>query len=275
MLPVVFIELKANPIHKKDIKNLILLGIFGQASLAFIFWGIQYTSTIDTAIIGTFGPLLTIYGGYKFYNEKISHKTKVGIAIATIGTALVVLQPILESGLSGGEDIMLRLFGNFLIVAYTVFFTIYVLYSKVVMGRATKDMKSFLRHIHVEPMKKHYSPTLSTAITFYVGLAVIIPFAFLENAGYFGEVLNPVNLDTMAWLGILYMALISSIVAYIVYEWGIQHADISDGAIFGYLGPLFTLPFSYLMLGEIPSSLALIGATILTIGVFIAEKYKT
>lgn len=276
MLPVVIMELKATPVHPKDIKNLVLLGLFGQASLAFIFWGVKYTSTIDTALISTVAPLMTIFAGYHFYNERVSNMTKAGVAVATIGTALIVFEPLInDSGVIHEIPVKLRLLGNLLVVAYNLLFTVYIIYSKVVMGKMTKEVKSFLRFFHVEKMQRSYSPLLSTAITFYVGLAAMIPFALYENLGTSGMTgIDFAKLTTVPILGILYMAILSSIVAYIAYEWGLQNAEVSDSAIFGYLSPLFTMPFAFLILGETPTSSALFGALIVTLGVIVAEKYK-
>src|SRR3989338_2582931 len=49
ILPIVFIEIKRNPIDFRDIPNLILLGLFGQSCIILIFVGIKYTSSIDAA----------------------------------------------------------------------------------------------------------------------------------------------------------------------------------------------------------------------------------
>lgn len=276
MLPVVAYETRTNPIHRADIKNLILLGIFGQASLALLFIGLKYTSTIDTALIGTAAPLMTIFAGHYFYHDKVSKVTKFGVAIATLGTALVVFEPILMGGINHNSTATeLRMLGNILVVIYNVFSSIFIIFSKVVMGTLTKEVKGVMRYLHVNPMKKDYSPTLLTGITFYVGLAAIIPLALFENLGYFGPISFSIYaIDNVAIAGILYMAILSSIVAYIAYQWGIKGVDATDTAIFGYLGPLFTIPFSFLLLGEIPTRLALMGATIIAMGVFIAEKYR-
>lgn len=279
MLPIMFFELKTTPIHRKDIKNLVLLGIFGQAALAFIFWGLKYTTAIDTALIGTAAPLITIFAGHYFYHEKVNNMVKFGVAIATLGTALIVFEPILGQQTIAGDAVQnhigLRMFGNVMVILYNVAFSIYIIFSKVIMGQLTKEVRGALKFFHVEPMKKEYSPTLITGVTFYVGLAAIIPFAIAENMGYFG--VSGMDFSTLTWVpiaGILYMALLSSIVAYIAYEWGLKGAEATDSAIFGYLGTLFTIPFSLVMLGEIPTKAATFGAFVIAVGVVIAEKYK-
>ena len=66
LLPYMFIELRRNPIHKKDFPNFIILGIASQVSIALIFLGLNFTTAIDTAIIGVLAPVLTFLAGRYF-----------------------------------------------------------------------------------------------------------------------------------------------------------------------------------------------------------------
>lgn len=277
MLPVMYVMLKKNPIDRRDIKNLVLLGISGQSVLAIIFLGIKYTTALDAAIIGTLGPLLTIAAGHYFYKDRINNITKLGIFIATAGMFYIVLEPLFSQTYSGvPTSLPLRFFGNALITLYTLAFSMYIVWSKMVMGKKSPNLDSFFRHFHVRPMKKKYSPIVHTSFAFYIGLATTIPLAVLENLGVFGK--QPSLLDAFQVtpiLGVLYMAIFSSIVAYIAFEWGLKQAHVSDGAILGYLGPLFTLPFAFVLLGETPSKTNIIGGMIIAVGVIIAEKNKS
>lgn len=278
MLPIMVVELKRTSIDKRDLKNLILLGLFGQASLAFIFLGIKYTTALDTAIIGTVAPLLTIAAGHFFYKERISKIAQIGIIIATFGMLIVVLEPVFESWAHQSTNIesgIQRIIGNLFVLLYNLSFTLYILWSKLTMGKKSANLNKTFKLFHIKPMHKVYSPILHTTFSFYVGLTAIIPLAVLENLGYFGNqtfVLS--NLKAPVIFGVLYMAIFSSIVAYLAFEWGLKKAEVSDQALFGYLGPLFTLPFAYILLKEVPTSVNLIGAVIIAIGVVIAEKNK-
>jgi drug/metabolite transporter (DMT)-like permease len=276
MLPVVFIQLKKTAVDPRDIKNLILLGIAGQTSLALIFWGVKYTTSLDAAIISTIAPLMTIAAAHYFFKDPLNNAVKIGIAIAAMGMLFIVLEPVLSANGTMYEfSANQRIFGNILVVLYNFAFMMYIIWSKAIMGNRSASLTSFFRHFHVSPMRKSYSPLFHTTFGFYVGLVTILPFALAENAGAFGtEPLNIANLTATPILGILYMALLSSIVAYLAFEWGIHKAHASDGAIFGYLGPLFTLPVAYLLLGETPSKVVLIGASVIAVGVIIAESKK-
>lgn len=274
VLPFTYFELKQNPINKKDISNLIILGLLGQSSLIFLFIGLQYTTSIDAAILSVLAPLMSIVAGHHFFNEKVNDKVKTGVALATLGTLIVLLEPVLANETSN-ISITTRLWGDFMIILYNVAFTAFILWSKMVMGESSVSLRDELKHFKIKPMHKTYSPTLITLLTFFVALASFIPFSLLEVSGYIGN--QPFNfnqLDGVGILGILYMAVFSSIVAYILFQWGLEESSVADTAILGYLTPVFTLPFSYMMLREIPTQLNIIGMIIISLGVVICEKYR-
>ncbi len=274
LLPYVIMELKKHPVNTRDIPNLILLGLFGQSGIAFVFAGLKYATALDTAILGVITPILAIAAGHYFYKEKVSIYIKLGVVFATIGTLFIVLEPILTQNHST-VDPLLRLWGNILVIIYDITFLMYILWSKVSNGQTSRLVKRTLNFIHLKPMTGTYPTTLLTAITFYVALATFIPLFILENLGFFGPVNFSVqNLTTVPIFGIIYMAIFSSIVAYMLFVWALKASSIGDTAFFTYLGPVLTLPFAYVLLKEVPTPLTLIGTGITALGVIIAEKKK-
>ena len=97
--------------------------------------------------------------------------------------------------------------------------------------------------------------------------------AVFEMMGFFGnnQIFNLSQMGTEAILGLLYMAIFSSIVAYISYQKAIKLVKVSDMAFFHYLSPLFTLPVAYALLGEVPNKFVVVGSVFIAIGVYIAE----
>jgi len=71
------------------------------------------------------------------------------------------------------------------------------------------------------------------------------------------------------------MALLSSIVAYGVYQWGLKYLEAQETAVYSYLGLLFNIPAAFLILGEIPTQQMAVGAVVIAVGVVIAEKFKS
>ena len=275
LLPFVWLELKKNPINTKDLPTLILLGLLGQSGILIIFAGIKYTTAIDSGIIGAIAPLMIIGLGHYYYREKINKFLEVGLLIATFGTLLVVLEPALSHN-TVTDSISSRIFGNILNIIYNLVFALYIILSKKVMGERSGNVSKTLQKLNIKPLKNRYSPFMQTALSFYVALATFIPLYILEAYGVFGAYsFNITQLPTQGLLGLLYMAIFSSIVAYMVFSWGLDNAKVADSGIFTYLGPAFTLPVAYLVLGELPSSAAIAGSMIIAIGVVIAETKKS
>lgn len=273
VLPIMVYELKKHHINSHDLKNLIWLGIFGQTSIGLVFLALNFTTALDSSIIETAGPLLVIAGGHYFFNEKINRRVKFGVLLAIAGTIIVAAYPaLMQASLEKAEA---RLFGNMMSFTYTFCSATFVIMSKVVMGKKSVNMSSLFHKLHIRPMINSYSPILHTSLSFYVGLVTILPLVVLENMGFFGyAAFDPMKLTNGTIMGILYMALFSSIVAYYSFEWGLKRTEASESAIFGYLTPLFTLPFAYLLISEVPSRANMLGAAVIAVGVYIAEKHK-
>jgi drug/metabolite transporter (DMT)-like permease len=274
LLPFIILELSKNPIDKRDIYKFILLGLSVQTTLGLLFVGLLYTGAIDAAIIGVIGPLLTVIAGHYFYKEKMNKVITIGLILATMGTVFIVFEPLL----SNGEEINhtnLRIWGNFLVLLSVLGHMIFTVWSKMIMGKNSSRLVRTFRLIHIKPMHKIYSPFILMGTTFYIGLISMVPLAILENYGFFGHAgFSMANMSLTPLLGLLYMALLSSIAAYLLYEWALHLADVGDTAIFSYLGPVFTLPFAYILLSEVPTPVMLIGAGFIAVGVIIAEKAK-
>lgn len=273
LLPFTSILLKREQIHKKDYLNFFLLGLFSQTSLAVLFISLKYTTALDATIIGVLGTIASVYAGHYFYKEKINGWVSAGLITASLGTLLIVIEPIMSEASTSMLGITERVFGNILSLLYAFLYLIFIIWSKYSMGERSLMMKKTLNFINIRPMTKKYSPTLLIFSTFYVGLATLLPFAIIEN---FAQPQNSLaihaNLDLNAVLGLLYMALISSIAAYTLNQWALDNAKVSDSAMYGYLAPVFTLPFAYLLLGEIPNLYMITGVVIITAGVVMAES---
>lgn len=276
LLPNTIYLLKRDSIHKTDLLNVLLLGLFSQTSLVLIFIGFKYTSALEGTLIGVLGTILSVAAGHYFYKEKVDTRIKFGLFIAVLGTVFIALEPFLDSHGINGLDAQKRVFGNFMIILYNLAFLLYIIWSKISLGQQNKNVKRVLKFIHLRPMIKHYSPILLMSLSFFVGLASFIPLVFMENMGYFGAAnfhLN--NITLIPTVGILYMSLLSSIVAYFAFEWGLTKIEVTETAIFSYLQPIFALPFAYILLRELPNQHMIIGSAIIALGIFIAESKKS
>jgi drug/metabolite transporter (DMT)-like permease len=167
-----------------------------------------------------------------------------------------------------------RLYGNFLAVIYNIAWIAFLIFSKMSMGEKSEELKKDLKFFHLKPMAKAYPSNLIVSLSFYIGLITILPFTLWE---YFssGYTFNIATVGSVGLFGLLYMAIMSSIVAYMAYEYGLEYARVSDTALYGYLQPILTLPFAYYIVGEKPDVYMLIGGGIIALGVVIAEARKS
>ncbi len=67
------------------------------------------------------------------------------------------------------------------------------------------------------------------------------------------------------------MAILSYVLAYFLYNFGISKIEVSEAAIFSYLQPLFAAPLAVLWLKEIVTLPFLFGASVIALGVFLSE----
>ncbi|NMB70054.1 DMT family transporter [candidate division WWE3 bacterium] len=270
LLPYVIYLLQVNRVARQDYLNIALLGVFSQSSLIILFVALQYTTSLDATIIGILGPLLSMVAGHYFYKDRINAKVKLGTVITLIGALIVTIEPLLISGDSVETvDSVKRFYGNILILIYNLSFLLYVIWAKISLGQTPRILKKTLHFIHLKPMSKEYPAGVTTALSFYVGLLTMIPAAIVENL-----TTSPVDVMSMGVkpiIGLLYMAVFSSIIAYFAFERSLDNVTVSDTALMGYTQPLLTLPFAYLLLKELPTPGMVFGCGVIFTGILIAE----
>lgn len=275
VLPFLLIELKRNPINKKDIKNFVILGLLSQSALIIPFYGYKYTRAIDAALIAVTYPIMAVAAGNYFYKEVVTKMEKLGMSLATLGAGVIMIEPVLAStGVTKASG--MAIFGNLLIFLYQVTWVAYIIWSKSVMGEKSIQLKKLSKKLSISPMSKKYSPGVISMFSFFVGLTTFIPLIIIENTANNGlSALLIHKLGVTPILGILYMALLSSIVAYMLFQWGLHRVEVTDAALFTYLAPVLAFPVAYVLLREVPSSATGVGTLLIAVGILIAEKHKS
>lgn len=260
-LPIFFAYKKAKSIKltTKKILKLSCLGFLGTTlTLSLLFIGYNYTTAIDGSLIYSIAPIIVIIGGAIFLKEEVTKMERVGAAFTFIGSIVTIAQPILE-----GKSLALKnVYGNILILISALVWAGYCLLVRQFEAKEKTD------------------PFILTSIGFFAGFITIIPF-FLYESLTTNDYLKSVFLserslfyfDPAALPGILYMALISSVIAYFTYNLGYSLIEASEATIFDYLKPVFAAPLAVVWLGEKITLPFLAGACLIFLGVFLTE-YK-
>ena len=229
----------AKQMTRHDYLCLILLALLGTPlTLIPLYIGITLASSLTNSILVATGPLLTILGGFFFLKEKIQKNEKIGIAIALLGSSIIVIGPTL-----GGEQN--SLIGGLLVFLSNLIWTIFLLISKKLKIDSTAmSMASYL---------------------------VSIPIFFLLSLFTLNFTLYT---SIPAIPGIVYMAVLGSIVAFWTYLKGQEGIEASEAAVFTYLQPIFAFPLSFFWLKEPLTFPLILGSLIIAFGVFTSESRK-
>jgi drug/metabolite transporter (DMT)-like permease len=226
--------------------ELILYGFLtSTVSLGLLFFGLKETTVLDMSLITLINPLLVTLAGVYFLKEHVTGREKIGMAVALIGTILIVLEPFFQNGHS-----LTRFSGNFLILLYLLS-----------TAWDTVLAKKLLR--------AGVNPLTITGFSFIVGFITLFPFALIT---YPPGIIRDIPISYH--LGVIYMAVLSGSLAYYLSNKAQKTVEIGEAAVFSYLYPLFSTPLAVIWLGEKITSMFIFGALIISLGVAIAEIKK-
>lgn len=228
---------------------LLFSGFLGSTiQLGFLFWGLDNTSAIEGSIINATAPILVAIGCFFFLREKITSREKLGIFVAFLGSALVVIEPIFTGRYSASR---MHFYGNTAVLLGTLAWAAYAVMSK-------------------KSLRGHVSPLLLTTAMFFIGgLTMPVVTFFLHSPYYLQQSFLTAPLS--AHLGVWFMAFISGALAYFLYQQATKYVEVSEANIYTYLSPVFTLPLSIIFLKEPVGLWLILGSGIIIAGVFLSE----
>ena len=243
---ILILKLKL-PKNAKQVSQLSLYGFLATTiALGFLFVGLDRTTVLELGLIGALSPLMIVLGGGLLLREHVTKREKKGIFIALTGTLITIIAPIVLSGNS------FKFSGNILLVLFLVSDAGSVLMAKSML-------------------KRNFSPLLIANFAFIVGAFTLIPFA-VYSLGLNSLVETVVSLPLKYHLGVWYMALMSGTLAYFLFIRGERSIEAGEAGLFFYLQPIFSIPLAVFWLHEIITLPFIVGALIIAIGVYIAEK---
>jgi drug/metabolite transporter (DMT)-like permease len=211
-------------------------GFLGFNGLAFL--GLHLTPASDSAlIVPTTIPIATALFA-TLIREQLTSQKLLGFGVASVGAAVVI---------AGGQQIgaeisTTRLLGDFLELGSAVCWAACLTISALVVR--TESVLGFV--------------TMSSLL----GTAMLFPLGFLEH-GYRDIPSWPAE----AWLAAAFLGVISTFVAFLIFFWAVRRFGASRGALISYLAPVAGLLIAFVVLGERPFPLQLVGAVVILAGV--------
>lgn len=226
--------------------KVLLLELFGlPLPLLLLYTGLDKTTALEASLIGATGPIFVVLGGIIFLHERESKREWQGLALALFGSLLLVADPLLTGK---NIDTLGSTYGNLLIVSYNVIYAIYAVMAK-----------------------KFYRRTPAYYFGSLVYLLTAGIYAFFLSSTHSLPNYHLLTTNFQVFLPVLYMALPGGFIAFILYLYAQSKIEVSEANLFTYLNGAVAIPASFLLLGEVPSPLAIIAIILIAYGVLHAE----
>lgn len=192
------------------------------------FIGLKYTSVASAVTILGLEPLLTVFVGHFFFNDRAQPYHWLCGLLALVGVALMI-----SGGNDGGE---VSLWGCCLILLGGVAFSV-----------ALRPTQQFIRQCDAGSY---------TAVSLSLAGFMCLPFSLLLVESY------QISFHWSGLFSLLYLGIGCSWLAYWLWNRGMGKVPANMAALLTPLEPLFGLLLAVLLLGERPSALSWLGVAI-------------
>lgn len=223
----------------KDFGLISLSGVFG-ITLYFSMEniGVKLTSASNAALIVASYPAITALLELAIYKIRITKRKMAGIALAALG---VYILSYVRDQFGGREQIV----GNLTLIATGVVWAFYNFTTRKIANKYPAVTLSFYQTL---------------AGTFF-----LLPLTLFER----GSWQYPTALSTAL---MLYLGIFCSVIAYLLYNFGLRRLSSSTSVALMNLVPIFGVLFSVLILGESVSARQFIGGAIVLVGVMLSVR---
>jgi len=227
----------------RELPSLAILGLTGVTLLyVFQFTGIDYTNASTASVlINTNVIFIALLSGL-FLKEAFTLKKVTGITLSFLGVIIVVF-----SNLPSAQVALDNLFfvGSVLVLLSALCWAVYSIVGKRLLE--TYDTVTIITYAFI----------LGTVFYLPLVIADIVP--------------TIQTISVNGWIGVVYLALISSVFGYIGWYHVLRRTEASKAAVFLNLIPVFAVTMAF-FLGETITVFFLVGAILIIYGVYLTQK---
>jgi drug/metabolite transporter (DMT)-like permease len=224
--------------------NIIAFALFTGFGYQVLFLlGIKATSATNTAFIMSAIPVWIAVLAFFLLKERLGHLAWIGLAVALAGTLIVTLGKQ-QSGMSVNS-----LAGNLLVSAAAFSWALGSVISR--------------------PIMKNISPI---ALAFFA-IGATVPL-HLMIAGHVMWQTPDLFSDPLLLAALLYSGVFSTGLAYAMWNYGVKVIGPGQAAGFQNLVPLIAMFSSWLMIGEVPFAMQLLGGALIISGLAVMRTRR-
>lgn len=229
----------------RDLPRMALLGLVGFGiSLAAQFIGTRLSSASHGAVITSVTPAFILVFAASLLKERITWAKVAAVATATAGALLVVEPP-------GGFRIQAGVFwGDVLLLVAGITWALYTVLGRLAANR--------------------YPPVTVTTYATLTGILWVLPAIPVELAGFAWK-----PLPLAVWWGTLYLGLVSTALAFYLWNKGFTLMDAASGSLFFFAQPVVGAMLGWLLLGESLTARFLLGTAVVIAGGVLATRHST
>ncbi len=236
--------------NKKEKLILLLSAIFGVVVNQLLFFeGLARTTPINAALIMTTTPLLVlvvsaISGGEKFTFLKI-----LGVALGLLGAGMLISSKTIVDN-SGTSSFSLAFdfnLGDLFILLNAASYAVYLVIAR--------------------PLLKKYSALSISKWLFTLALPFVLPFGFSDLG-----TTNFVEMPPMIYVGLGYIVLFTTFLAYLLNAWALRSVSSSVVGIYIYLQPVLATFIAVALDKDSLTITKLVWAACIFVGVFLVSR---
>ncbi|HFV7379359.1 TPA: DMT family transporter [Staphylococcus aureus] len=239
LLPFVIIKKLPTP-ELRDIPVIFILGFCGFViyHTALNFGETLISAGISGILVST-TPIFSSALAYIFLKEHFSKWNWLSSLVAFIGISII--------SISKDDYTTINVLGVFIIL-----------------------LASFSESLYFTFQKKYIEKYGFIAFTLYTIMASS-PFMLI----FIPEIINDIHGATFTSIvSVLYLAIFPTIIPYVLLAYIVKSVGVSDATMSLYLTPIISLLLSYLLLDELPTTLAIIGGLITLLGVSLSNFFQ-
>lgn len=239
LLPFVIIKKLPTP-ELRDIPVIFILGFCGFViyHTALNFGEALISAGISGILVST-TPIFSSALAYIFLKEHFSKWNWLSSLVAFIGISII--------SISKDDYTTINVLGVFIIL-----------------------LASFSESLYFTFQKKYIEKYGFIAFTLYT-IKASSPFMLI----FIPEIINDIHGATFTSIvSVLYLAIFPTIIPYVLLAYIVKSVGVSDATMSLYLTPIVSLLLSYLLLDELPTTLAIIGGIITLLGVSLSNFFQ-
>jgi drug/metabolite transporter (DMT)-like permease len=226
-------------LRRRDLPRVLLAGFFG-VTVCFFFenHGVRLTSASAASIIAATIPILTLLGEALLHGRRLTHWKVAAAAISFAGVYLVVGANF--AALGNTDD----LWGSLLMLGSALAWVAYCFLTR--------------------PLSREYSHLALVTYQTTLATLTLVPLSLLEMKEW-----RPVSSSVV--LNVLFLGLICSAVAYVLYVYAQERLGVALNSLFINFIPVVTVAAGFLVLDERISLYQVTGGALVVASVFLSE----